>query len=235
MNELPIVRAPGRLDDIKVPEFPPLKESAVTMSFVGFWIGVMSCIVGLIALIIFLVFNETHAGKGGGASFAELPMDIIGGFALYILGLLLLCLGCLILVIVFGLVLYRGWSALQIARYLSPGQAGEMPSPAVAVGFCFIPLFQYYWFFVACRGISKYGMLVARERGIPYVGPGDQLCNVIPVLMIVMFFGSMIPYLGVLVQMGVGLVIPIVAFIFIKKINNMLREMNGSYTVRALV
>lgn len=62
--------------------------------------------------------------------------------------LVLLGLASYILQLVFVLmILYRGWAAIQ------DGQART--SPGKAVGFLFIPFYNFYWIFVAWAGLAK--------------------------------------------------------------------------------
>lgn len=55
------------------------------------------------------------------------------------------------------LILHRGWSAVQ------DGQTTV--TPGKAVGFCFIPLFSFYWVFVAHVGLMRQFNRVLDSRG----------------------------------------------------------------------
>jgi len=67
---------------------------------------------------------------------------------------------CLIPVVVFNsLILNRGWKSVQ------DGQA--QTTPGQAVGYCFIPLFNLYWGFIAYYGLMQEFNRLAIARGRP--------------------------------------------------------------------
>jgi hypothetical protein len=83
---------------------------------------------------------------------------------------MLLSLIPLIPMVVFhSLILHRGWKSVQ------DGAAKE--TPGRAVGFCFIPFFNFYWNFVAHVGLMKEFNRLAIARGRPdqKVGEGFSL------------------------------------------------------------
>ena len=53
--------------------------------------------------------------------------------------------------ILFLVQLYRGWSAVQCLRQVD----ARLPSPRRAVGFLFIPCFNFYWMFVCTAGLIR--------------------------------------------------------------------------------
>ena len=67
---------------------------------------------------------------------------------------------CIVPALVFNcLILHRGWKAVQ------DGQART--TPGQAVGYCFIPLFNLYWCFVAYHGLMQEFNRLAVARGRP--------------------------------------------------------------------
>ena len=93
---------------------------------------------------------------------------------------------------------YRMWSAIQ------DGQART--SPAQAVGFLFIPFFSFYWMFQVLWGFSvDYNKFIARHGlNVPQLPEGFFLT------VNILFFGMIIPFLGLLVVMPTLFVLQIV-------------------------
>ena len=96
--------------------------------------------------------------------------------------------GMIIGIIFLSMLLYRLWTVIpaNIAR----------TTPGRAVGFCFIPLFHYYWIFVAFWGLGKDMNTTLKSRGIQYhvkEGLGLILC-ILPLPGIVL---SYIPIISV--------------------------------------
>jgi len=95
-----------------------------------------------------------------GAVVIEIGEEPVGMEILAISSFILL-LGCFVVILrtVFKmLLLYQLWKLIptDIAR-TTPGQA---------VGFCFIPIFNYYWAFIAYRGLSEDMNKTLQKRGI---------------------------------------------------------------------
>lgn len=91
---------------------------------------------------------------------------------------LLVCvlLGCLVMIpgaVCFYVLLYRCW------RQIQDGHART--GPGKAVGFMFIPLFNYYWFFVALWGLAQDLDAYAERHGVdaPTARPGFALATCI--------------------------------------------------------
>jgi hypothetical protein len=86
-------------------------------------------------------------------------------------------------VVIFYILLYRYWELIQ--------DGNPQTTPGKAVGFCFIPFFNFYWNFVAIRGLAQDMNRYCRERAIPAPVIDEQMaqwfcilsiCNVIPYL-----------------------------------------------------
>jgi len=101
-----------------------------------FWIGI-----GLTSLV---VSAKLIQGEGALAFITSNVLDAFysGAWLLFILPSSIL----------WYVGLYRAWKVVQPLRE----ELGiSMPTPAKAVGFCFIPIFNLYWQFVAIPGLAK--------------------------------------------------------------------------------
>lgn len=58
-----------------------------------------------------------------------------------------------------SLILHRGWSSVQ--------DGAAQTTPGKAVGYCFIPFFNFYWNFIAHVGLMKEFNRLADARGRP--------------------------------------------------------------------
>ena len=58
-----------------------------------------------------------------------------------------------------SLILHRGWSSVQ--------DGAAQTTPGKAVGYCFIPFFNFYWNFIAHVGLMKEFNRLADTRGRP--------------------------------------------------------------------
>lgn len=70
-------------------------------------------------------------------------------------------------VIIYYILLYRFWLLIQDGK--------ARTSPGKAVGFCFIPFFNFYWIYVAIVGLAKDMSLYCRERNIECPLPSEGL------------------------------------------------------------
>ena len=104
--------------------------------------------------------------------------------------------------IYFLISLYRCWSILQGSTVRT--------TPGKAVGFLFIPIFGFYWMFVAIRGLSKDANAFLESKNANKttkisVGLSTATC--------IVYITSIIPYIGILVV--VGILAPILSTILI--------------------
>lgn len=113
----------------------------------------------------------------GAAGFIGIGLLVISGQEnnLVIAGTSLCIIGCIILLILSILpyiYLYKAWKCLQ------PG--GATVTPGKAVGFMFIPLFNYYWIFVALGGLPRqWNEIVSRydnTQDAPRLSIGAFVC-----------------------------------------------------------
>jgi len=120
--------------------------------FMVFWIGIAVGMLGLIFVIFFRVsgdylVSQGHTPGDGLVTLLGLSgmVSTLGSFAGLIFGFMLL---------------YRLWKLMpnDIAR----------TTPGKAVGFCFIPLFNFYWWFVAYLGLCKDMNKTLQRRRIQY-------------------------------------------------------------------
>ena len=126
----------------------PYPSPGVKGSSFGLWMGL---ILGGIALILigFGVASAAASSAANSSSEAtELTNAQAGGMGI---GAILALVGyglTLASFIPFYICLYRAWSCLQ------PGGLARS-TPGKAIGFLFIPFFNYYWLFMAFYGLAK--------------------------------------------------------------------------------
>jgi hypothetical protein len=89
-------------------------------------------------------------------------------------------------VVIFYILLYRYWELIQ--------DGNPQTTPAQAVGFSFIPFFNFYWNFIAIRGLAQDMNRYCRERNIPAPIVDEQLALWYCILTIF----NAIPYLNFL-------------------------------------
>lgn len=97
------------------------------------------------------------------------------------------------------IMLYRFWSVIQDGK--------ARTSPGKAVGFCFIPFFNFYWVYVAFVGLAKDMNLYCDERSIA----GPRVNDGLALTWFIFMFLGIIPYLGWIVAIA-NLVIGIILF-----------------------
>jgi uncharacterized protein DUF4339 len=115
----------------------------------------------------------------------------------------------LIAAIVFWyILLYRAWRVIQ------DGQART--TPGKAVGFCFIPFFNFYWQFVALHGLAKDMNQFIERHELPVKGVSEGVALWICILVLV----SLIPYVGWLATLG----LLVLFFIFTHHMQRATRE-----------
>lgn len=128
---------------------------------------------------------------GVGAAMAQrgdgTPIVAMIGGLLLVIGLAALVAG-----MVFGMILlYRAWAIIQ--------PHGARTTPGKAVGFLFIPFFNFYWMFVAYRGLLLDFTALGARAGIamqPKVGLATATCVLLLVGMIP------IPIVNMLIQLA---------------------------------
>jgi hypothetical protein len=83
------------------------------------------------------------------------------------------------------ILLYRFWLLIQDGK--------ARTSPGAAVGFCFIPFFNFYWLYVAYVGLAKDINLYCNERNINCLKVSEGLALAWYILALV----TMVPYAGI--------------------------------------
>jgi len=113
------------------------------------------------------------------------------------LPLCLVCIGIVPLiagVVLSYILLYRFWGVIQDGR--------ARTSPGKAVGFCFIPFFNFYWIYVAIVGLAKDMNVYCDERRLAGPRAGEGLALAWYILSLT----SIIPYLGLLISIAVTII-----------------------------
>lgn len=132
------------------------------------------------------------------------PLVLIVGFLLLIYALVIECL-----------LLHRLWNALQ--------GRGARTSPAKAVGFLFIPFYNFYWVFQAFWGWAVDFNTYTRQRGLTLPSMPEGLALTFCILAVLGF----VPYLGIITSfVNLFIILPI---FLVKAINsvNALSEAGG--------
>ncbi len=137
-----------------------------------FYLG--SFVGGLIALVVLVVIGGLIAGLVGPKSDA----GAIVGSLLILIGVIPYLFGVVVGVFIFT---YKMWQVIP------PGYGRT--TPGKAVGFLFIPFYNYYWVFVAYNGFAKD---LNHCAGRPLLSEG------LAMTVSVFFLLTAIPYLGIL-------------------------------------
>jgi hypothetical protein len=115
----------------------------------------------------------------------EQDPNVISGLSI-LLGLALLCAAYILSLIK----IYKAWELIQPLRRLDRFDT-SLPSPGLAIGLLFVPLYNLYWNFVALHGLAtrshKYLMLSGIKAEPMNVGMAQTcciltLCSLIPCL-----------------------------------------------------
>ena len=167
--------------------------------------GIICVTIGVIILIAAGVMAGITEGK-----FSGLNMGLVGaGIFFFLLGMALT-----IVAAIFGYVLlYKAWQAIQ------DGQ--PRTTPGKAVGFLFIPFFNFYWMFVAYWGWAKDYNAYISTKGFNLTKMPEGLFLAFPIIVLC----SGIPYLGYVA--GIAIIV-----IFIMIIYQMIDAVNGIIDAR---
>jgi len=98
-------------------------------------------------------------------------------------------------------IVYRLW-AFIINESNRSGLVPSIRTPGQAVGFLFIPLFNFYWVFLVYGKMAVNINAIARQRGATNLMP-EGLGVTIPILIVL----TIIPYLGFVISLILGLLI----------------------------
>jgi hypothetical protein len=105
-------------------------------------------------------------------------------------------------VILFYIILYRSWGLIQ------DGYART--TPGKAIGYCFIPFYNFYWIFQAIPGLVKDMNAYIARRNLPIQRMDEGLATTYCILTLV----SVIPYVGYVTAVAAM----IIQIIFLKKL-----------------
>lgn len=93
-------------------------------------------------------------------------------------------------IVLFWILIYKAWNQIQ--------DGYQRTSSGKAVGFSFIPFFNFYWIFVAIHGLSQDINAYARRYGIP----APQVNESLALTWCILALCSMVPYLGVIAALA---------------------------------
>ena len=148
--------------------------------------------------------NTTYIGNTGSyllLLFGGLAICLIGGiigiggepagFVLLIPGIIALIAAEIYFLVLF----YQVWRFV-ISESQRSGLVPSIETPGKAIGYCFIPFYNFYWFFKAFGKFPKDFNLLAKAKGSNNIIE-EGLGTTIPVLLLI----SIIPYLGSVVSL----------------------------------
>ena len=121
------------------------------------------------------------------------------------------------------MILYRAWKAVQDDRVRT--------TPGKAVGFLFIPLFNFYWLFVAIGGYAgAFNTFAARHRiPVPRLSPGLFYTNCI--LSLLGIAVTLIPMIGLLYSAFAGIIPLLVLWSITNRVNELHACVNNAQTI----
>jgi hypothetical protein len=130
--------------------------SSLQSLFRVFWIcGAVALVLLSIAMFFFEVTTDLAVnGEGNLASVTATAWSMRVGWVLLILGML----PFLASAVATFVLLYRFWQLIQDGK--------ARTTPGKAVGFMFIPFFNFHWIFVAFWGLAKGMNAYARDHGV---------------------------------------------------------------------
>ncbi len=153
-------------------------------------IGLVLVVIGFVKLIASMSSNFRTGPDPGSQAFQDMLIWLVPGYGLLFIGW---ALG--IAAVVFAcILLYRLWSLVE--------RDGGPTTPGKAVGFLFIPFFNFYWIFVAFRGLGVELDRVGGPRGIPSMVGIGTACSILAVC-------TCVPYLGILALLPAAIVVHI--------------------------
>lgn len=134
----------------------PVVASSLQSLFRVFWIcGTIALVLFSIAMFFFEVTTDLAInGEGDLASVTATAWSMRVGWVLLILGML----PFLASAVAAAVLLYRFWQLIQDGK--------ARTTPGKAVGFMFIPFFNFYWVFVAFWGLAKDMNAYVRDHGV---------------------------------------------------------------------
>jgi hypothetical protein len=175
-------------------------------SVVGLMVG------GIVFLILGWIITALAAGDSQ-------ETGIVAGVLLLMIGTGLLIAGAICMIVLF----YQIWKfVIYESRY--SGLPTSIDSPGKAVGFLFIPIFSFYWIFVAYGKLPDDINALARARGL-HETLAKEMGIAIPILNLI----SIIPLIGFLT----GLISFVLQIVFFSRGLRMCRTMRDAALSRA--
>ena len=167
-----------------------MKTKAPLLKGMNLWAILGPCIGGFVLMTVGVVMILIEGSHGAMPAIMTGVLVVVAGLASYIVG-----------IVFYYMMLYRAWSAIQDMKKGTP-----RTTPGKAVGFLFIPFFNFYWIFVGIYGLAQdYNRYIAEKKyDLPKMSEGLFLASC------VLRLCAMIPYLGLLVSIGHLVVIIIV-------------------------
>ncbi len=147
------------------------------------WVVTFAAVLVSYAIIFWTFIASMMDALKGGAAAPEPPDEFIGRM-LGVLGIT--GVGLLVAFILWILLSLRNWSQVD--------DGASATSPGLAVGLSCIPCFNYYWSFVAVRGLAAEMNRVMDENGIPGPRPNTNLALVYCIANV----GTLVPLLNYL-------------------------------------
>jgi hypothetical protein len=157
----------------------PLKGASFGLLLTLGLVSFFFTVVGLIT-IFSAGYDEDQATVGGVIVAIALVVEI----------------GCAVVV---GITIYRAWAGIQ-------GLPGVSSTPGKAVGFCFIPFFNFYWVFVAFGKWSREYNAFVRANGLPGAPVASEGLFQALCIMIILGIIPIINWLMAIPNMIVGLI-----------------------------
>jgi hypothetical protein len=146
----PISPHPATEPPLRKNKFSEIYDYLLVAYSVGYIVSILTLVVGLILGVM------GAATEGDGA--------VLLGCGL---GMLFIAVGSLFWLISYGIwlyVMYKGWESVQCLRELDASDT-DIPTPGKAIGFTFIPFYNFYWFFVCIPGLAKRMKKLAELKG----------------------------------------------------------------------
>ena len=167
-----------------------MKTKAPLLKGMNLWAILGPCIGGVALMTVGVIMVLIEGPSGSVQVILTRVLVVLLGLASYIVG-----------IVFYYMMLYRAWSAIQDMPRGMP-----RTTPGKAVGFLFIPFFNFYWIFVGIYGLAQdYNRYIAEKKyDLPRMSEGLFMASC------VLRLCSMVPYLGILVAVGYLVVILIV-------------------------
>lgn len=167
---------------------PPRKFGSVGFYVSMLVIGFLLMVLGI--LLIFVI--NANRGYGSDTGFVIVGISIFIGIIMMIIAW-----------IYFVVLLYRVWK-FAIVESRRHNLAPSIDSPGIAVGFLFIPFFNFYWIFKAYGSLPRNLNAIARAKNISAV-----MSEGLGISLAILCLLSMIPFLGYILSLVVLILAPI--------------------------